>query len=211
MNCDVVRSLIRGDVGGPLASLGSRPIARRRYRATEPRAASPPIRVTVVPAGVSEADAGYPPTVPLPGRPSKLTARAKPAGLHWDRNGLTNLRLADSKPNSTSFAFLLCLARASVRSRLDGTLHDGVRRGAGRPSSQHVPYWHRDRVGLTSPHVLGRTDHATRTSLGSCFSRVLEGRPVHPHPVHNDGQLARHRHVCLLVPDALGELYAPRL
>jgi hypothetical protein len=190
-------------------------LSRGSCRATEPPSACLPIWVTVVAAGACGAgNALSQPSAGCGRRPSKLTARTKPVGRHWDRTGLTNSWPTDREPNSTSLAFLLCLARASVRSRLYGALHDGVRRGVGRPSSWHVLKRHRGRHGLTSPHVLGRAGHATRTCLRSDRGRgtaVLESRTTDPDPVHDDRQLPRHRHQGLFVADALGKLNAPHL
>ena len=85
-------------------------LSRGGRRATEPPSASPPIWVTVVAAGAcGAANALSQPSAGCGRRSSRLTARAKPAGLHWDRNGLTNSWLADAEPTHI-ISLALCSA-----------------------------------------------------------------------------------------------------
>ncbi len=84
----------------------------------------------------------------------------------------------------------------------------------GRPSSQPV-------LGASTaqgskrtdlPHVLDRAERYAGTIL-RCLRRrrvaELKVSVVHPHPVHDKGELAGDRDARLLGADALGALYAP--
>jgi hypothetical protein len=83
-----------------------------------------------------------------PWRPSLRSALL--AGIHQ--------RLEPRSVSATIVARnLFCVARASVRSRPVGALHDGVRRGevVQADCACLMRTQHRDGNGLTSPHVLG--------------------------------------------------------
>jgi hypothetical protein len=67
------------------------------------RPASPPIRVAIVAAGTCGMRTCALATVAHRGwRSSKLAARARPGGLHGDRNGLTNWMLGEAGQTFTN-------------------------------------------------------------------------------------------------------------